>query len=270
MYRPSSTKGIVTALLQGVAGAAALAVAVPALATPSLPYPTYNVGPQPDGSIVMSTNQTITPAGTLVNLGTPTRGKAIALNPNPASHTAAVLQMGASSAVQIIDLASAKVVQSFSPNGDTSGSFTGIAYSPDGTKLVFSQDSSNVGVATVDPTSGLITGAVQVALPAPNFPNMDNPWTAYPGGVAISADSTTAYVALNQTNTLAVIDLTKKEPKLVRQIKVGNVPNSVVISGNRAYVSNEGGRVAKASDSTDLSAGTPIVINSTTDSAASG
>src|ERR1700760_246005 len=109
MYRPSLTKGIVTALLQGVAGAAALAVAVPALATPSLPYPTYNVGPQPDGSIVMSTNQTITPAGTLVNLGTPTRGKAIALNPNPASHTAAVLQMGASSAVQIIDLASAKV-----------------------------------------------------------------------------------------------------------------------------------------------------------------
>jgi YVTN family beta-propeller protein len=270
MYRPSLTKGIVNTLLQGVAGAAALAAAVPALATPSLPYPTYSVGPQSDGSIVMSTNQTITPAGTLINLGTPTRGKAIALNPNPTSHTAAVLQMGASAAVQIIDLVSAKVVQSFSPNGDTSGSFTGIAYSPDGTKLVFSQDSSNVGVATVDPTSGLITGAVQVALPAPNFPNMDNPWTAYPGGVAISADSTTAYVALNQTNTLAVIDLTKKKPKLVRQIKVGNVPNSVVISGNRAYVSNEGGRVAKASDSTDLSAGTPIVIDPTTDSAATG
>ena len=52
-----------------MAGAAALAAAVPALATPSLPFPTYAVGPQTDGSIVMSTNQTITPAGTLVQLG---------------------------------------------------------------------------------------------------------------------------------------------------------------------------------------------------------
>jgi hypothetical protein len=54
-------------------GAAALAAAMPALATPSLPFPTYPVGPQADGSIVMSTNQTITPTGTLVQLGTYTR-----------------------------------------------------------------------------------------------------------------------------------------------------------------------------------------------------
>src|SRR5258708_18823498 len=128
MYR-SLTKGIVTALLQGVVGAAALAAAAPALATPSLPFPTYSVGPQADGSVVMSTNQTITPAGTLVKLGTPTRGKAIALNPNPANHTGAVLQMGASSSVQIFDLVSGQVVQSFSPTGDSSGSFTGITYS---------------------------------------------------------------------------------------------------------------------------------------------
>jgi hypothetical protein len=75
------------------------------------------VDPQADGSFVMSTNQTITPAGTLVNLGTPTRGKAIALNPNPTSHTAAVLQMGASASLQIFDLVTGQVLQSFSPNG---------------------------------------------------------------------------------------------------------------------------------------------------------
>jgi YVTN family beta-propeller protein len=270
MYRPSLTKGIVTTLIQGVAGAAALAAAVPALATPSLPYPTYTVGPQADGSIVMSTNQTITPAGMLVKLGTPTRGKAIALNPNASAHNAAVLEMGASFSVQIFDLISGQVLQSFSPPGDSSGSFLGITYSADGTKLLFSQDSSHVCIANVDPTTGLLSGGTQVVLPKPNFPNMDNPNTAYPGGVAISADGTTAYVLLNQNNTVAVIDLTKAQPKLVREIKVGNVPNSIVLSGNRAYVSNEGGRVAKPGDFTDLSAGSPIVSDPKTDTASTG
>src|SRR5258708_40192843 len=103
MYR-SSTKGIVTALLQGVVGAAALAAAARALATPSLPFPTYSVGPQAGGSVVMSTHQTITPARTLGKLGRPTRGKAIAVKPNPAHNTGAVLQIGPSSSVQVFDL----------------------------------------------------------------------------------------------------------------------------------------------------------------------
>src|SRR5260370_32264053 len=160
MYR-SLTKGIVTALLQGVVGAAALAIAAPALATPSLPFPTYSVGPQADGSVVMSTNQTVTPAGMLVKLGTPTRGKAIALNPNPANHTGAVLQMGASSAVQIFDLVSGQIVQSFSPTGDNSGSFNGITYSAGGKKLLFSQERKPLPVPTVDPPPRLLTPAPQ-------------------------------------------------------------------------------------------------------------
>ncbi len=171
--------------------------------------------------------------------------------------------MGASSAVQIFDLVSGQVVQSFSPNNDSSGSFTGIVYSADGTKLLFSQDSSHLAVATVNTTTGLITGATQVALPSP----IGN---AYPGGVAISADGTTGYVLLNQNNTLGVVDLTKAQPKLVKQIRVGNVPNSIVLSSNRAYISNEGGRVAKTGEFTDLSAGTPIVTNPKTDSASTG
>jgi len=199
-----------------------------------------------------------------VKLGTPTRGKAIALNPNPASHSGAVLQMGASSSVQVFDLISGQILQSFSPAGDSSGSFLGIAYSSDGSKLLFSQDSSNLTVASVDPTTGLISGGTQVALPSPKFGN------AYPGGIAISPDGTTAYVVLNQNNTVGVIDLTKAQPTLVKEINVGNVPNSIVLLGNRAYVSNEGGRVARSGDFTDLSAGTPIVSDPKTDTASTG
>ena len=44
--------------------------------------PNRTVGPQQDGSIVASDNQTLTPAGKIVELGAPVRAKAIALNPN--------------------------------------------------------------------------------------------------------------------------------------------------------------------------------------------
>jgi YVTN family beta-propeller protein len=41
----------------------------------------------------------------------------------------------------------------------------------------------------------------------------------------------------------------------------GNVPNSVVVRGKYAYISNEGGRPATSEDFTNYSDGTPIVID---------
>jgi hypothetical protein len=64
-------------------------------AAQSKEYPTYVTGPQPNGSGVVGDGQIITPAGTQVELGIRVRPKAIALNPNVKSHTAAVLTMGA-------------------------------------------------------------------------------------------------------------------------------------------------------------------------------
>jgi YVTN family beta-propeller protein len=68
-------------------------------------------------------------------------------------------------------------------------------------------------------------------------------------------------VALNAANTLGVIDLAASPAKLVAQIPVGNAPNSVVIHGKFAYVSNEGGRPATSGDFTNNSDGTPIVAD---------
>ena len=51
----------------------------------------------------MGNGQVITPAGTQVDLGIRVRAKAIAINPNPASHTAAVLTLGADKAVEVFD-----------------------------------------------------------------------------------------------------------------------------------------------------------------------
>ena len=67
------------------------------------------------------------------------------------------------------------------------------------------------------------------------------------------------------------VDLTIDPPQLKgRQIKVGNAPNSIVLNGTMAYVSNEGGRPATPTDFTNVSNGTPIVANTTNGGAATG
>jgi len=141
-------------------------------------YPTYFTGPQPNGSWVVSDGAVITPAGTQVNLGIRVRAKAIAVNPNVKTHTAAVLTMGTSTsdgngAVEVFDTSTGVVIQNYIPSGpsgqDPSGSYSGIAYSADGQYLVFSQDSSNVTIATVN-KKGLLSDDAQVYM-APTIPS---------------------------------------------------------------------------------------------------
>jgi YVTN family beta-propeller protein len=95
-------------------------------------------------------------------------------------------------------------------------------------------------------------------------------YTSYPGGVAFSEDGKSAYALLNQNNTLTRIDLTAPTPTQGSEIRVGNAPHSIVIKGQTAYVSNEGGREAKESDFQIYSAGAPIVANRVNGSAIAG
>jgi YVTN family beta-propeller protein len=274
--------------LRPLTGLLAAGLGLPALAgAQSVPYPTYVTGPQPNGSWVVGDGQVITPAGTQVDLGIRVRAKAIALNPNVHSHTAAVLTLGASEAVEVFDTNTGVVLQNYATLGrDSSGSYSGITYSADGKYLVFSQDSSNVTIAKVS-AEGLLEDDAQVSVP-PNssfiscFPNSPigpyarpcatfySPWTSYPGGVAVSKDGKSAYALLNQNNTLAKIDLTAKTPKLVEQIRVGNAPHSILIDGTTAYVSNEGGRAATEADFQIYSAGTEIVADPVVGAAITG
>src|SRR5215472_2768672 len=128
--------------LRPLAGLVAAGLSFPGLAAAqSVPYPTYVTGPQPDGSWVVGNGQVITPAGTQVDLGIRVRAKAIALNPNVKSHTAAVLTLGTSGsdgngAVEVFDTQTGFVLQHYIPFGiDPSGSYSGIAYSADGKHL---------------------------------------------------------------------------------------------------------------------------------------
>jgi YVTN family beta-propeller protein len=321
-------------LATGLSAAALLGQSVPA-PTASVPFPTYTLGENANGlqgpnypstlptPWVVSNGQIITPAGTQVYLGIQTRAKAVALNPNSSTHTAAVLQMGAPQAITIFNTQTGAVLQTYSPpylssgttKYDTNGSGAGITYTPNGLQLLFSQDgnyapSSYVTIASVDPTTGLITSTggsspypTQVNVPIdvnssnylttvtcfPNSPpgttgsveipcgqtvsiNSDYTYTSYPLGIAIAPDGATAYAVLDNNDTLTEINLTAATPVEGPEIRVGNVPNSVIISpnGKTAYVSNEAGRIAVESDFQGYSNGTPVFASYPTGSTAGG
>ena len=269
-------------------------------------YPKYQVGenkhtsqgPDDPSTLptpwVVSNGQIITPAGQQVDLGITTRAKAVALNPT-GNNTAAVLQMGAPQPVTIFNTQTGAVLQTFTAAASAGGSEAGIAYTPDGKYLVFSQDGSYgpsyIAIASVSP-AGLLSNFVQVSVPLdvdangvlttvkcfPNSPSGttgsseipcgqtvslsgDGAPTSYPLGVAISKDGKTAYAVLNNNDTLTKIDLTQTTPVQGKEIRVGNVPQSVIISpdGKTAYVSNEAGRIATQKDFQEYSNGTPVV-----------
>ena len=165
----------------------------------------------------MSDNQTLTPAGKIIELGSPVRAKSIALNPNRNANTGAVLLMGSPQPIIVFNTATGQVLQRFIPaimkgaalTSSRTGSFTGIAYSPDGKRLFFSQDDNHVVIANVDANTGLLTNGESVTLPEP--PADGRPYykanAINPGGIAVSAEGKRAYVVLNVANTLGVIEI---------------------------------------------------------------
>ncbi len=181
--------------------------------------------------------------------------------------------MGSNQPIVVFDTAIGRVLQRYVPSqikgstfaADRTGSFSGVAYAPDGRRLIFSQDDNHLVIARVDPVTGLLSAAQSLDLPPPPADGRPyhNPRAINPGGIAISEDGKHAYVALNAANTLGVVDLTSTPPRLTGQIPVGNAPNSVVLHGGFAYVSNEGGRPAVQGDYTNESDGTPIVADRT-------
>ncbi len=272
--------------LRPLAALLAVGLTAPAFAGPSTEFPTYKAGPVGQHSWVLGNGQVITPAGIQVALGPRVRAKAVALNPDLKSHTAAVLTMGASQAVEVFDTRTGVVLQNYVPSsGDSSGSYSGIAYSADGKSMLFSQDSSNIAIVKVMPTGLFDAGSVSV--PPDNsfikcFPNSPigdygrscgtfySTNTSYPGSLAFSSDGKSAYALLNQNNTLAKIDLGSM--KQGKQIRVGNAPHTIVVTadGGTAYVSNEGGRAATKKDFQIYSAGTPIVADNVNGSSTTG
>ncbi len=214
------------------------------------------VGRQPDGSVLVNTGQFIIPAGKQIEFN----GRPVAVTLSPNGKTAAFLNAVGSSEGQfivLIDLSTGKLKQEFSPpNGGAS--FDGIVYSKDGSKLFASDASGKLVIANVA-TDGTLSLDESVNLPDEK---------SYPGGMALSEDGKTLYIALNGKNSLGVFNLSSRQ--LVNEIPVGNAPHAVIIAGQKAYVSNQGGRKAVEGDFTNNSYGTPIVADRETGGSITG
>lgn len=141
--------------------------------------------------------------------------------------------------LSLIDVTTGKIVQQVGTGsssdpaiGDGSVAADGPFYSPDGKSLWVPQ-STDLLRFTVG-ANGLVNATpLVIPLTGPNGP-------ALPSGMAFSPDGSKAYVALNGSNTLGVIDTATNA--LVTEIPVGNAPRQVVLVGDQAFVSNEGGR----------------------------
>ena len=128
---------------------------------------------------------------------------------------------------------------------------------------------------TTNPPSGSppgTTGSIEIPCGQTVSLVSDGAPTAYPTGIAIAPNGNTAYVVLDNNDTLTSINLTATNPVEGPEIRVGNVPHSVVISadGSTAYVSNEGGRIATEKDFQGYSNGTPVVVDNPTGATTTG
>ncbi|MBV9470206.1 MAG: bifunctional YncE family protein/alkaline phosphatase family protein, partial [Abitibacteriaceae bacterium] len=89
------------------------------------------------------------------------------------------------------------------------------------------------GISADDKLSGLFS------LPLPDT-SLARRKKEIPAGLAVSPDGKRLYVVLNLSNGLLEMNATTGE--VLRRFEVGAVPYDVVLAGNKAYVSNWGGR----------------------------
>jgi YVTN family beta-propeller protein len=224
------------------------------------------VGQNTPNGILLPSNQWVNPIGTRRALVTNGRLPSSTLSPD-GTMVAAMTWEQFTGFLSLINVTTGKVVQQVGTGsssdpaiGDGTVAADGPFYSPDGKSLWVPQTSDLLRFAVQ--ANGLVnTTPVVIKLSGPNGP-------ALPSGMAFSADGSKAYVALNGSNTLGVIDTATNS--LVNQIPVGNAPRQVVLVGGEAFVSNEGGRPARPGDFTNLSDGTPIVADSSTGAASTG
>ena len=208
------------------------------------------VGQTGPNRYVTPVNQILTPTGTQVRLPG-MRPQALALSPdgrllvtagktselvvlNPL--TGGILQRVALPAEK--QTKAVKATSSHLLKPDTSGqlSFTGLVFSPDGTKIYLSNVNGSIKVFGVDANLS-VSGLFTIALPPANAPDRE---AAIPTGLALSEDGKRIFVALNLSNRLAEIEVATG--KVLRLWDVGVAPYEVVLVGNKAYVSNWGGR----------------------------
>ncbi|MEH7419345.1 bifunctional YncE family protein/alkaline phosphatase family protein [Neobacillus drentensis] len=219
------------------------------------------VGNQADGSVQTPVNQLITPAGKQIEFG----GNPITVAVNPNGKTAVTI-VGRNNyggkGINVVDLATGKLTVKDLSLGLSS--MWGLAYSKDGNQLYASGSSGGKGKVVVMSVGTDGTPAIQKTYTLPNPAVGGN---INPLDLAVGPQGQ-LLVALNRDNSLGVID--PQTGALTAKIAVDNAPTSILVDGNTAYVTNQGGRKAKAGDTTVDSSGTQVVVDPKTGATSTG
>lgn len=213
---------------------------------------------------VISSDQYLKPYGsrTVIN-----DGKIMSSTVSPdGTHLAAAVTDG-DAALVIMDLATGQVKQKIGANAAddlriSSGAVgqEGPTYSPDGKQLWLGQ-ANGYTKFTVN-ADGTLSTPTAVPIPAVGTQQ------ALVGAAVFSADGSTVYSAVNGQNRVVALDATTGT--IQQSWAVGNAPRGLALVGGKLYVSNEGGRPARAGETTMNSYGTQVPADPDTGAATTG
>jgi YVTN family beta-propeller protein len=226
------------------------------------------VGRQSDGSALNPDNQYVTPAGVSIEQ----TGRPMDLAVRPDGHTAVDLTKSGNGLFTVVDLVAHKVLQQYTPpKGTGSGNVgvTGLLYSPDGNTLYGTQTTDILKFAVA--ADGTLSSPSVIKLPAdatvPKSPT-GSAAAPLPTGLAWAPDGTHILVVIDGWDRIGVLD--PATGTLTAQTSVGVAPRDIVVIGNHAFVSNEGGRTPTSDDFTNLSYDSPVVADKKDGGASTG
>lgn len=213
-----------------------------------------HIGPQPDGSVLVPTNQLLRPTGFQILL--PGRPVDIALSPD--ERWLAVLNRKSLDLIRVND----RVIMQTLPFGRSGASFHGICFSPDGKMIYASEARDRILVALMD-RRHILHWDKPIKLPRPKIGG-----DPVPGGFVLDEKNDLLFVTLSRNNSLAVLNLADGS---TREIPVGVAPYDVLLySQSKAYVSDWGGRQPDKGESTYNTSGSKILVDPQTGIANNG
>ncbi|MEV0740006.1 bifunctional YncE family protein/alkaline phosphatase family protein [Streptomyces sp. NPDC050549] len=251
------------ALLVTTGIAVALGVTGTAVAS-TYQFGTQQVGQTTANGQVISSDQYIKPYGnrTVIN-----DGKIMSSTVSPdGTHLAASIADGDASLV-VMDLTTGQIKQKIGTSTAddlriSSGAVgqEGPTYSPDGKQLWLGQAGGYTKFTVND--DGTLSAPTAVPIAA------DGTKQALVGAAVFSADGSTVYSAVNGQNKVVAIDAATGT--IEQTWSVGTAPRGIAMVDGKLYVSNEGGRPAKAGDTTINSYGTDVPANPKTGASTTG
>jgi YVTN family beta-propeller protein len=236
---------------------AAVAVTLAGLAAVPAIFPILKsdarIGRQPAGFFLLPTNQLLQPWGEQSVI----KGRPVDAALDSGKRFLAVLN------TRGIDIFDALTSTPLGTVRTKASSYTGIAFRP-GAHEIWTGETAREG-----PDFILVTPVSAIGVPGPGV-EIPLGKHAVPSGIAFSEDGKTVWVAMSRSNTVAVFDAETKQ--MLKEIPVGVAPFAVAYSKlhHAVYVTNRGGRRAKASETTAPSSGTDVLTDPVTGATISG